>query len=508
MRPDLGSYPPMCMITPSYNDVLKLREQGNLIPVFKAVIADLLTPVSAFMKVAADQDYAFLLESMEGGEKIARYSFIGCDPFLIVRSRKDRVELDYRGKKETVAGGIVEVLRNLSKQFKMVPLPELPPFSAGGVGYFSYDLVKLFERIPERTIDDLSLDDTTIMFYKNLLAFDHLKHQILIISNIYVEENDRDLSKSYDRALEEIARLEGQLNALGNTAPVHRDWSDSKKLAIASNLEKSQFENMVLKAKEYIKAGDIFQVVLSQRYEVDVPKNPFTVYRALRVINPSPYMFFLKINDFVITGASPEMLVKVMGKRLEYRPIAGTRRRGTTEKEDLALMEELKLDEKERAEHIMLVDLGRNDLGRVSEFGSVRVKDLMFVEKYSHVMHLVSSLQSRLRDDLDRFDAFVSCFPAGTVSGAPKVRAMQIIEELEPTRRGVYAGAIAYLDFSGNLDSCIALRTLVFKNGKAFIQVGAGIVADSVPEREYQETVSKAMAMVRAIELAENNFEF
>jgi anthranilate synthase component 1 len=499
------------MIIPTYEEIMKLREHGNVIPVFKAVMADLLTPVSAFMKIAGHQDYAFLLESIEGGEKIARYSFIGCDPFLIVRSKKDSVELDYKFRKEVVPGNVVEILRNLLGKYKAAPVSGLPPFSGGGVGYFAYDLVKQFEALPDAAVDTLGLDDTVIMFYATLLAFDHLKHQILIISNIVLEEgeNERTLAAKYGFALREIGHLESRLSEpLNSAARGQRGKSQSTPaLAVTSNLTQEQYYQIVRKAQEYIKAGDTYQVVLSQRFEVEVTSNPFDIYRALRVINPSPYMFFLKMRDLAVTGASPEMLVKALGNNLEYRPIAGTRPRGATEVEDKAFAEDLKTDEKERAEHLMLVDLGRNDLGRVCEYGSVRARELMFIEKYSHVMHLVSALEGKLRQEHDRFDAFIACFPAGTISGAPKVRAMQIIDELEPTRRGVYGGAIAYLDFSGNLDSCIALRTLLVKDGKAYVQAGGGIVADSTPEGEYQESVNKAMALVHAIELAERNFD-
>lgn len=499
------------MRAPTLDEVKKLAELGNVIPVFKTVMADLLTPVSAFLRAAAGRDHPFLLESVEGGEKIARYSFIGCDPFLVIRSKGEMVELNYKGarppKTETVRGSPIAVLRSVASSFRPVAVAGLPRFSGGGVGYFAYDLVRLFEQLPEKARDDLGLPDIEIAFYSTLLAFDHIKHQIFIISNIFVEENEKCLEEKYTLALDEISAAEARLGLAPEEHLAFYPSDNGGPVEIWPNVTRERYCRMVLEAQERIKAGDIFQVVLSQRLECEVKYPPFHIYRALRAINPSPYMFFLDFGDLTAAGASPEMLVRVVGRDLEYRPIAGTRRRGRDEREDAELEAELRGDEKERAEHIMLVDLGRNDLGRVAEFGSVRVRELMSVERYSHVMHLVSSLEARLRRGLDRFDAFVSCFPAGTVTGAPKVKAMEIIEELEPTRRGIYAGSIAYLDFSGNLDSCIALRTILFKGGMAYIQAGGGVVADSTPEGEYQESMNKALAMVRAVEMAEKGFK-
>jgi anthranilate synthase component 1 len=477
---------------PSLEEVRKLSAQGNVIPVYKSVIADFLTPVSAFLKLEKDRSHAFLLESVEGGETIARYSFLGSDPFLILHYRDGQ------------PANFMQNLRATMARYKAVRVPNLPPFTGGAVGYFGYDMVRTIEDIPSTGIDDLGIDDAVLMFFKTVLAFDHLRHQIHIITNIILEESQASIEKQYDAAVQEIGDIEALLRApLEIPASTKVDGD----VVVRSNFEKKDFLNAVVKAKEYIAAGDIFQVVLAQRFEVDLPTAPFEIYRALRIVNPSPYMYFLKMPDVTIVGASPEMLVKIHDRRVEYRPLAGTRPRGATEAEDEKLAEELREDEKERAEHIMLVDLGRNDLGRVSKYGSVRVEDLMFIERYSHVMHLASTLKAELRNDVDRWDTLMACFPAGTLSGAPKVRAMEIIDELEPTKRGVYAGTIMYVDFSNNLDSCIGLRTLVVRGNKGYIQAGAGIVADSVPESEYTETVNKSRALIRAINLAKGGFE-
>src|SRR5439155_239339 len=395
-------------------------------------------------------------------------------------------------------------LRATMARYKAVKVPNLPPFTGGAVGYFGYDMVRTIEDIPNTGIDDLGIDDAVLMFFKTVLAFDHLRHQIHIITNIILEESQTSIEDQYNEAVKEISRIESLLRA---PLEVPASTKVAGDVVVRSNFDKKDFLNAVVKAKEYIAAGDIFQVVLAQRFEVDLPTTPFEIYRALRIVNPSPYMYFLKMPDVTIVGASPEMLVKIHDRNVEYRPLAGTRPRGATEAEDEKLGEELLADEKERAEHIMLVDLGRNDLGRVSKYGTVRVEDLMFIERYSHVMHLASTLKAELRSDVDRWDTLMACFPAGTLSGAPKVRAMQIIDELEPTKRGVYAGTIMYVDFSNNLDSCIGLRTLVVRGNKGYIQAGAGIVADSVPESEYTETVNKSRALIRAINLAKGGFE-
>jgi anthranilate synthase component 1 len=477
---------------PDFSEIQKLREQGNVIPVHKSVIADFLTPVSAYLKLEKDRKYAFLLESVEGGATLGRYSFLGCDPFLVCRYSKGQ------------PADFLASLRATLKKFRSVTLPNLPPFTGGAVGYFGYDMVRTVEDIPDSAKDDLGVDDAVLMFYKTILAFDHLKHQIHIISNLLVDESTAPLELQYHEAVEEIRRIERLLRT-----PIEIPLLPSGKEAatVRSNIEKDAYLKSVEIAKEHIAAGDIFQVVLSQRFEVDLKISPFEIYRALRIVNPSPYMYFLKMPDTAIVGSSPEMLVKIRGREVLYRPIAGTRPRGRTDGEDELLARELLADEKERAEHIMLVDLGRNDLGRVCKYGTVKVEELMVVERYSHVMHLVSSLRGELTDNADLLDTLMACFPAGTVSGAPKVRAMEIIDELETTRRGVYSGAIMYVDFSNNLDSCIAIRTLVARGNKGYVQAGGGIVADSIPENEYMETVNKSRALVRAIDLALGGFE-
>jgi anthranilate synthase component 1 len=478
---------------PDLKEIQRLREYGNVIPVYKSVIADLLTPVSAFLKLEKNRPYAFLLESVEGGETVARYSFLGCDPFFVSRYRKGQPAAEY-----------MQNLRAMPKRFRSVSVPNLPPFTGGAVGYFGYDMVRTIEDIPDTGRDDLAIDDAVLMFYKTILAFDHLRHQIHIISNLLVDESKDPIETQYKQAEDDIRRVEALLRSPLEPPPSNHN---NDEIHVRSNFEKSDYLKAVNRAKEYIAAGDIFQVVLSQRFEVDLKTPPFEIYRALRIVNPSPYMYFLKMPDATIVGSSPEMLVKIQGQDAFYRPIAGTRPRGSSDEQDEKLAQELLADEKERAEHIMLVDLGRNDLGRVCKYGTVRVEDLMFIERYSHVMHLVSALRGQLPENVDRLDTMMACFPAGTVSGAPKVRAMEIIDELESTRRGVYSGAIMYLDFSNNLDSCIAIRTLVVKGDKGYIQAGGGIVADSIPEAEYMETVNKSRALIRAIQLAQRGFE-
>ncbi|HKV38580.1 MAG TPA: anthranilate synthase component I [Blastocatellia bacterium] len=488
-------------LTPgAYKDFLELTQQGTVVPVVRRIMGDLLTPVAAYLKIERLSPCSFLLESVEGGEKVARYSFLGYDPYLTVRSRAGKVVIESEKGKEETQEPMLAVLRRLTGPYLPVKVPDTPPFTGGGVGYLSYDAVRWFEKIPDKNSDDMGLDDALMMFFSRLLAFDHVKHQIHLIANVFTNGKTEGLETEYKKAVDDIETMEACLGDPIERLPRRKANSD---VPLRANLSKAQFEASVAKAKEYIAAGDIFQVVLSQRFDVNLTAHPFEVYRALRVVNPSPYMFFIKAGGAAIVGASPEMLVRATGRRLEYRPIAGTRPRGSTETEDLLLGEEMRADEKETAEHVMLVDLGRNDLGRVADYGSVEVTDLMIIERYSHVMHLVSGLKARLRPGFDRFDALAACFPAGTVTGAPKVRAMEIIDELEPTRRGVYAGAILYMDFSGNLDSCIAIRTMVAKEGRAYVQAGAGIVADSVPEAEYIETVNKARAMLTAVEMAE-----
>jgi anthranilate synthase component 1 len=489
------------MLHHDYREFSRLARGATLVPVVKSVTADLLTPVSAFLAIAANEPNAFLLESVERGEQIGRYTFLGARPYMQIRARGEDV-LVRRGKRqEKRKGNVFQIVKEQLRQHRPAIVPGLPPFTAGAVGYFAYDVVRQLEKIGEHTTDDLSLPDCVLMFFDRLLAFDHLRHQIHIIATADVSrESPR---RAYDRALGDIALLEKKLAA--GLRPAHWQKSSRRsraKLEIHAGTSRQRFMQSVERAKEYIAAGDVFQVVLSQRLDFSPEVAPFDVYRALRTVNPSPYMYFLRMGDTHVLGSSPEMLVRVTGRRLEYRPIAGTHPRGRDEAEDQRLEQQMLHDEKERAEHVMLVDLGRNDLGRVSEYGSVKVRDLMYVERYSHVMHLVSALEGRLRGDLDALDAFAACFPAGTLSGAPKVRAMQIIEELEPTRRGVYGGSVLYADFAGNLDSCIAIRTMLMQGKRAYLQAGAGIVADSEPAREFEECMNKAQAVLRAVETA------
>jgi anthranilate synthase component 1 len=492
------------MLRPDYNEFSRLCRDATLVPVVKSVSADLLTPVSAFLAFAAREPGAFLLESVERGEQIGRYTFLGARPYMQVEARGDSI-LILRGKRrEQRKGSVFQVVKELLRAHRPAVVPGLPPFTAGAVGYFSYDMVRQLEDIGRRAKDDLGVPDCRLMFFDRLLAFDHLRHQIHIIATADVSQDDP--KRAYQRAADDIASIEKKL-ATGFKPRVWQMGSNGRvgKLKVEARTKREHFLKSVGQAKEYIAAGDIFQVVLSQRLDFTPGVEPFNLYRALRTVNPSPYMYFLRFGDTHVLGSSPEMLVRVTGSKLEYRPIAGTHPRGASEAEDQELERRMREDEKERAEHVMLVDLGRNDLGRVSEYGSVKVRDLMYVERYSHVMHLVSALEGKLRSDLDAIDAFAACFPAGTLSGAPKVRAMQIIEELEPTRRGVYGGSVMYADFAGNLDSCIAIRTMLLKGKKAYLQAGAGIVADSDPEKEFQETMNKAQAVLRAVELARGN---
>jgi anthranilate synthase component I len=529
------------MIRPAYKEFARLARESTLVPVSKSISADLLTPVSAFLAVAAAEPYAFLLESVEGGEKIGRYTFLGVRPFLRLESRGDQITV-YRdstasrqkkrgapaGKEsgllpkiETRTASVFEVIKELLRQYRPAQIEGLPPFTGGAVGYCAYDIVRQLEDIGSRghvqaatrSQDDLDVPDCILMFFDRVLAFDHLRHQIHIVASADVSaESSR---AAYARAGRDIAEIERKL-AKG-WKPAHWPRPAAKaKLSVRSRTPKTKFLKSVRRAKEYIAAGDIFQVVLSQRWDFEPGVEPFDLYRALRTVNPSPYMYFLRFgaggkagngSELHVLGSSPEMLVRAAGRKLEYRPIAGTHPRGKDEAEDAELEKRMLSDEKERAEHVMLVDLGRNDLGRVSEYGSVKVRNLMYVERYSHVMHIVSALEGRLRPELDAMDAFAACFPAGTLSGAPKVRAMQIVEELEPVRRGVYGGSVLYADFAGNLDSCIAIRTLLMKGKKAYLQAGAGIVADSDPQSEFEETKNKSHAVLRAVEMARSGMD-
>jgi anthranilate synthase component 1 len=483
----------------SFDEFKELARRGTFVPVCKEIVADLLTPVSAFLKVAEHADYAFLLESVEGGEHVGRYSFLGKDPFLILRAGERGTTIERGGAITETDRPFIATLRSLMADFRSPFVPDLPRFTGGAVGYLGYGASSWFEPV----LGDLGAspdeaDTAGFMLFDTVLAFDHVQHRILIIANARVTADD-DLESLYQFACAKIEFLERELErSLSRSRAGERD-----PLTVTSNLTRERFEENVRAAKEHIAAGDIYQVVLSQRFEAEVGADPFTVYRALRHVNPSPYMFFIRMGPVSIVGSSPEMLVRVEGSRVETHPIAGTRPRGRNDEEDMRLAEELKRNEKERAEHVMLVDLGRNDVGRVCEYGTVRVPQFMGLEKFSHVMHLTSIVEGKLADDRDRLDALVSCFPAGTVSGAPKVRAMQIIRELEPSGRGLYAGSVGYLDFAGNLDFCIAIRTVIMSKGKAYVQAGAGIVMDSNPTAEYEETRDKARALVRALEMAQ-----
>ncbi|HEY0174013.1 MAG TPA: chorismate-binding protein [Pyrinomonadaceae bacterium] len=484
--------------------------RGNVVPVVRSVLADLQTPVGAFLRVAEGAPYAFLLESVEGGERIARHSFIGAEPELIVRGRGDTTLVERAGGETEELRGVraTDFMRDYFRARRLARRPGLAPMAGGAVGYLAYDAARWFEPVLERDLKPAGgRDDAVFMFFRTVLAFDRVRQQIEITSVVMTEEAAEErgrLRALYDAAVEETGRVEKLLSG-GAKLPGGSDEgaAEEGRAGFESNWTREGFEAGVAEIKEHIAAGDCYQAVLSQRFSKPCGVDPIQIYRALRATNPSPYMYFLRLGGESVVGASPEMLVRCRGQRLDYRPIAGTRKRGATETEDWLLGEELAADEKEVAEHTMLVDLGRNDLGRVSDYGSVEVSELMTVERYSHVMHLVTSLRARLRDDRDRFDALAACFPAGTVTGAPKVRSMQIIGGLEPDARGVYAGAVLYVDYSDNLDSCIAIRTVVVRERVAHVQAGAGIVADSVPEREYEETVNKARAVLNAIEMAE-----
>jgi anthranilate synthase component I len=491
----------------SFEDFLREAKRGNVVPVVRSVLADLQTPVGAFLRVADRAPYAFLLESIEGGERVARYSFLGANPEMIVRGRGDNTIIERNGVQETLKGvRATDFAREHFRDRELARRSGLAPLSGGVVGYLAYEAARWFEPTLEKNDGvNADVDDAVWMFYRTVLAFDRVRQRIEITAIVLTEEAEGSherLRELYEQAVEETARIEKLLSkGVGPRAP--RQKKSTEKGAVESNWTRPDFEDAVRRVQEHIAAGDCYQVVLSQRFTKKVAADPVAIYRALRSTNPSPYMYFFRLGDESVIGASPEMLVRCRGQRLNYRPIAGTRKRGATETEDWLLGEEMRADDKEVAEHMMLVDLGRNDLGRVADYGSVEVEDLMSIERYSHVQHLVTSLRARLRDNLDRFDALRSCFPAGTVTGAPKVRAMEIIRELEPDARGVYAGAILYMDYAQNLDSCIAIRTILMRDGRAYAQAGAGIVSDSVPEREYEETINKARALLRAIELAE-----
>jgi anthranilate synthase component 1 len=490
-----------------FSQIESYAKTYRLIPVVREVLADTETPIRLFDYFYREQ-YSFLLESVEGGSKWARYSFIGTDPFLTIQSKDGKTEVNAGGEYSYYEQKPLVVLKELLAQYTSPQVPDLPRFTGGAVGFFGYDLLQYYERLPKHKIDDLQMSDLQFMFCDQVIVFDHLKQSIKIIANLHVPQDLNELPEMYTRTVAKIDSLLQKISKPMKEPLVSIDTQgiEIKPTDLRANLSKQQFLDNVETAKEYIRAGDIFQVVLSQRFEIETDVSPLHVYRILRVMNPSPYMYLLKMGEQTIVGASPELLVRVEGNKVETRPIAGTRPRGKTPEEDLDLAEELLADEKELAEHRMLVDLGRNDLGRVSKFGTVHCDSFMEIERYSHVMHIVSNVVGEMSKEKDYYDAFISCMPAGTVSGAPKLRAMEIIAELEPHARGAYAGAIGYLGFSGNLDTCITIRTIIFKKGKAYVQAGAGIVADSVPENEYMETVNKAKASLLAIRTAEKVF--
>jgi anthranilate synthase component 1 len=490
---------------PAPRDFQKLTKTHTLVPVYRTVTADLETPVSAFLRVAAAEPQAFLLESVEGGERVGRYTFIGLRPYRTMVARGNSITVQEGKRSCSFTGDIFEELKRALSEHTPARLPGLPPFTAGAVGYFAYDVVRQIEKLPEIAKDDLQVPDACLMFFDEVMAFDHVKKEIHLI--VTADLKRQKAATAYATALKRLNSLERRLAGPLPKMP-HKKAQGALKITPVTT--KAKFLNAVKKTKEYIASGDVFQCVLSQRFDCTPGVDAFDIYRALRIVNPSPYMYFLrfpltdgkKMLPAHIVGSSPELLVRVQGRTVEYKPIAGSMPRSEDEAQDLANEHHMRNDAKEVAEHIMLVDLGRNDVGRVSEYGSVRVKDLMFVERYSHIMHLVSAIEGTLRKELAPLDAFRACFPAGTLSGAPKIRAMEIIEEMEPTRRGVYGGSIFYADFSGNLDSCIAIRTMFMHGEKAHIQSGAGIVADSVPEQEFTECGNKAKAVVRAIERA------
>ena len=508
---------------PSKEEFLKLSRKGNLIPVYKEISADVDTPVSAYLKLAKDAKYSFLLESVEGEEKIARYSFLATDPEMVIRSKNKNLEIFYLkngvGLRPTKSKEIRRItdtplshIKEILSQYRFVNIPGLPRFCGGMVGYLGYDVVRFFERLPNRPKDDLNLPDLLFVLAKDLVIFDHLNHKMKVVSCAQIDPKTSAGQKeaAYRRATQQIdktvAKITKSLTMAWGKTPRGKIKNKANLTAVHSNFTPAKFERIIQKAKKKIRAGDIIQVVLSQRFCVKLATDPFDLYRSLRVLNPSPYMYYLNFDDLQIVGSSPELLVRCEDGVVETRPIAGTRKRGKDEKEDDALAKDLLKDPKERAEHIMLVDLGRNDLGRVCRRGSVKVDQFMIVEKYSHVMHIVSNVKGNLKQGKDVFDVLQAAFPAGTVSGAPKIRAMEIIDELENVSRGPYAGCIGYFSFSGNLDSCITIRTIVVTDGNAYIQAGAGIVADSVPQKEYKETVNKARAQVLAIEKAYKQF--
>jgi len=487
---------------PTFSEFKELSKKGNVVPVYRQLFADTLTPVSAFQKVS-DTDYAFLLESADGGEKIAKYSTIGSNPFAGFKCKGSNVEIfNKEGITHIETTDPFKALEQQISKFSPVRVNGLPDFFGGAVGYTSYDSVRYVETLPDSTADDLNLPDMYFMFYDETIVFDHLNKTIKVVCAAHIDE--RDIQEIYEDTVNKIDNVTNKLRTPVMTLSDDITEKGELSLKFSSNFKKSDFLQAVETCKEYIRAGDIIQAVLSQRLQTEINAKPINIYRTLRVINPSPYMFYIKMKDLELIGSSPEVMVKVDDGNINVRPIAGTRKRGSTTEEDELLAKELLSDPKELAEHIMLLDLGRNDVGSVSQYDSVSIDEKMVIEKYSHVMHITSSVSGKLRNDKNAFDGLRACLPAGTLSGAPKVRAMEIIDELEQTRRGPYGGAVGYINFSGDINTCITIRTIVLKNGKdAYIQAGAGIVADSIPEMEYQETLNKAKGLLRAIEVAE-----
>lgn len=504
---------------PDFDRFPALSRDVDYVPVYRRLVSDVLTPVQAFKKLD-HSPAACLFESVIGGEKVGRYSFLASRPYLQIEAHDKRVTIS---RAQTATAGDepawtevtlesenpLEVLRQVVQSMKVAHLPELPPFIGGAVGYAGYDTVRYMERLPNAPHDDRGLPDLWFALYDHMVVFDHVQKTVIVLALADVRDKDpASLRQVYDEASRQVDALVEQLEKPELDLRLDDvDVTGDVTLNCSSNLTQAEFEDGVRKCVEYIRAGDIFQVVISQRLETTLEAPPFELYRTLRIVNPSPFMFYLRTPRTTLVGSSPEIMVRVVDGRVTVRPLAGTRPRGRTEEEDVRLAEELLADPKEQAEHVMLVDLGRNDVGRVARYGSVEISDVMIIERYSHVMHITSNVCGKLRDDCDSFDALAACLPAGTVSGAPKVRAMEIIDELEPTRRGPYAGAVGYIDFAGNMDTCIALRTVVILDGTAYVQVGAGIVADSIPDQEYQETLNKARGLLKAIEITQRRIQ-
>jgi len=502
----------MTPIFPDFETFETQAEQGNLIPVYREILADRMTPVSAYERLTANlpaETFSFLLESVEGGEHLGRYSILGSDPALIFRTKGRTATYTENGvsRTETIPDGSdpLTLLRDLLRRYTFVPNENLPRFCGGAVGFFGYDVVRFFEELPDANPDELNVDDACFVFTDTLIIFDHVRHRLKAVCNAHITDNNA--GNAYHNAVAKVENLIHLLQHGGVHPPSHVPYSSPKLILLEACFPRDEYEAAVERCRQYILAGDAFQIVLSQRFRVEFTVPPFDIYRALRSVNPSPYMYYLDFGGRKIIGTSPEILVTVEGDTVRVRPIAGTRPRGHNVAEDARLELELLADEKERAEHIMLVDLGRNDIGRVCEYGTVSVDELMIIERYSHVMHIVSNVTGKLAAGQDEFDVLRACFPAGTVSGAPKVRAMEIIDQQEPTRRGFYAGSVGYFSYTGDMDMAITIRTMMVDGQTAWLQAGGGLVADSVPANEYQECLNKSRALLNAIELAEQGLE-